>query len=168
MRTEESEKDEQETQDVGITLITFDICKKAIPIFINMDCSNGFYDGPKDTLTACICCLRQAWFSMVQEQLPCWFLCESDDWWRRIVYLWYPEIFAHWLVLVWSFLHDRGIGVTRTSNLWFPQTIAYGLVLMLESLLEACLHFWMFFCAFSEGRNHVLAATTDTFYQCMW
>ena len=54
MRTEESEKDEQETQDVGITLTTFEIRKKAILIFINMDCSNGFYDGPKDTLTACI------------------------------------------------------------------------------------------------------------------
>ena len=79
MRSEESEKDEQETQDVGITLTTFEIRKKAILIFINMDCSNGFYDGPKDTLTACISCLRQAWFSMVQEQLPCWFLCEFDD-----------------------------------------------------------------------------------------
>ena len=54
MRSEESEKDEQETQDVGITLTTFEIRKKAILIFINMDCSNGFYDGPKDTLTACI------------------------------------------------------------------------------------------------------------------
>ena len=142
MRTEESEKHEQETQDVGITLTTFEIHNKPfqfsstwiVPMFLRwtqryVDCmqllsetSMVFY-GPG---AASLLVTLRLWWSMETNSLP--------------------VIFKDICILTCTciiFLHDRGEGVTRTSNLWFPQTIAYGLVLMLESLLESCLCFRM-------------------------